>query len=398
MSNTPDNLLTRLKNFAQCNQDLSTSVKHTLLDPFQSNPTQHCPVQQPPILLTENELNFKAKFLSPLALCIVNQNIDSLKHFREWRRRGHSGTAANTNTIKECLIDTSFYAISALKHMEHMSSFKPLDIEKTTSNLICKLVDLGEWKKALEELRKLRQQLAKIANIQLGNETTSHLFSGDMIAPASNMTDNLHKSVDNISTFNDQQSPSAQCVSSNENILTEPPNQQHYARPIQSLSPESPLGGNHPHNISPCELEMIQQYGDLFTLPLDINVSDRSLILLVLAYQMNVIRSWCDINHGVMIKYIGILLDQPGNFIDWCKHLMPYDDVIAKKQLDLLVRHLTFTVNKVATFDNPLHTMAIHTLALKASAHTGKLSSQSLCDRFMRLIITYEKNAQEGNK
>ncbi|CAO3592351.1 unnamed protein product [Absidia cylindrospora] len=283
--------------------------------------------------------------------------------------------------------------------MEHVSSFKPLDIEKTTSNLICKLVDLGEWKQALEELRKLRQRLANLANIQLGSEITTHLVSGNVIVPASNVIDYQHTSIANNNhdskTFNNLHSPSAVCINSNENILMEPPNQLHYARHILSLSPESPPDGNHAPNISPCELDMIQQYGDLFALPLDITINDRSLILLVLAYQMNVIRSWCDINSGVLVKYIAILLDQPGNFIDWCKHMMSYDDVTAKKQLDLLERHLTFTVSKVSTFDNPQHVMAIQILALKASAHTGKLSLQLLCDRFMRLVITYEKNAYE---
>lgn len=50
------------------------------------------------------------------------------------------------------------------------------------------------------------------------------------------------------------------------------------------------------------EEEMIVKYADLFTFPLDTTINDRSMILLVLAYQMSAIRSWCDINDGTLIK------------------------------------------------------------------------------------------------
>lgn len=80
---------------------------------------------------------------------IVNQNIDSLKRFKEWRNennynRSNPESARRLNTIKHCLIDTSFYATAALKHMRVYATLKQWDIEKTTSNLIGKLVDIGE--------------------------------------------------------------------------------------------------------------------------------------------------------------------------------------------------------------------------------------------------------------
>jgi hypothetical protein len=44
-------------------------------------------------------------------------------------------------------------------------------------------------------------------------------------------------------------------------------------------------------------------------------------------------------------------MDRPGNFTDWCKRLMPYDDSMAKKQLDLLRRHLVKTAEKASKID-----------------------------------------------
>jgi hypothetical protein len=57
-----------------------------------------------------------------------------------------------------------------------------------------------------------------------------------------------------------------------------------------------------PPNLSSWEETMIHKYADLFTLPVDAALNERSMILLVLAYQMNVIRCWCSIYGGAMIK------------------------------------------------------------------------------------------------
>lgn len=73
-------------------------------------------------------------------------------------------------------------------------------------------------------------------------------------------------------------------------------------------SSSPPLNGDggfcfcDPPNMPAWEKTMIRKYADLFTLPLDAALKERSMILLVLAYQMNVIRCWCSIYGGAMIK------------------------------------------------------------------------------------------------
>ncbi|KAI8335104.1 hypothetical protein BC941DRAFT_356064 [Chlamydoabsidia padenii] len=315
---SPNALLTSLKDFTKCNDVLATSVKQTILEPFQPDLESLKRRTTPPP--TRQEFKTKAKVLAPLAMRIVNQNIETLKRFKEWRHDNNYNNnnpepARHINTIKHCLIDTSFYATAALKHMKAYAPLKPLDIEKTTSNLIGKLVDLGEWARALEELRKFRIHLASIERIQLDKNLTL-------------------------------------------NLTTEYPNHQqtmgsligHQQQQQQSSEVTVVLVGGRPSSMTSWEEDMILKYADLFTFPLDPKTNDRSIILLVLAYQMSVIRSWCDINDGVMVKYLSILLDRPGNFIDWCKHLMMYDAVLAKKQFDLLQRHLTKTVKKQIAF------------------------------------------------
>lgn len=75
--------------------------------------------------------------LAPVAMRIVNQNIEALIGLK-------SAKTSNYTVAVNCLVDTSFYALSALRHMNTFTALKPLDIEKTTSNLIGKMVDLGE--------------------------------------------------------------------------------------------------------------------------------------------------------------------------------------------------------------------------------------------------------------
>lgn len=153
MPPSPNTLLSSLKDFQTCNDALAACVKQTILEPFQLDLSQLDPTkrrsqlqQAPP---TRQEFKSNAKKLAPLAMRIVTQNIDSLRRFKEWRNENNYNTntpesARRINTIKHCLIDTSFYATAALKHMKACAPLKPWDLEKTTSNLIGKLVDLGE--------------------------------------------------------------------------------------------------------------------------------------------------------------------------------------------------------------------------------------------------------------
>lgn len=62
------------------------------------------------------------------------------------------------------------------------------------------------------------------------------------------------------------------------------------------------------------EQEMINKYQDLFQFPLDPTIDDPTTILLVLAYQMNTIRCFCEMKGGALAKV-------NNNYID--THLIP---------------------------------------------------------------------------
>ena len=123
-------------------------------------------------------------------------------------------------------------------------------------------------------------------------------------------------------------------------ILTESANnQQTSARPLFSPVPESLITNQW-------EEDMLHKYQQLFQFPLDPSIMDRTMILLVLAYQMNTIRCWCEIGEGALSKYIPYLMEKPGNFMDWSMRLLTIDAGIAKKQLDSFQKLLYKVANR----------------------------------------------------
>lgn len=139
MSDLASRLLLQLKDYSKCNDDLAVSIRKTVLEPFQLDMSRPDALRKPPP--TPSRFKQMATKLAPLAMRIVNQNIDNLAGIK----RATSPTGNYTVAVN-CLVDTSFYALTALRHMNTFTSLKPLDIEKTTSNLICKMVELGEVK------------------------------------------------------------------------------------------------------------------------------------------------------------------------------------------------------------------------------------------------------------
>lgn len=140
MSDISTKLLLKLKNYSECNDDLALMVRKTILEPFQLDLSRPDSIKKPPP--TPARFKQMATQLAPVAMRIVNQNLEALAGLKR-------AISNNQNYIiaVNCLVDTSFYALTALRHMNSFTTLKPLDIEKTTSNLICKMVELGEVSK-----------------------------------------------------------------------------------------------------------------------------------------------------------------------------------------------------------------------------------------------------------
>ncbi|KAI8366591.1 hypothetical protein BD560DRAFT_331947 [Blakeslea trispora] len=347
MSDLASRLLLQLKDYGKCNDELAVSVKKTILEPFQVDLNRPESARKPP---TTSKFKQMATQLAPIAMRIVNQNIDGLLNLkRTIKETGRYTIAVN------CLLDTSFYALTALRHMNTYTALKPLDIEKATSNLICKMVELGEYQRAIDELRKFRVLLAGIAKVQLNPKSTVIVI------------DNRQR----------------RGVLTESNCCVSQPK-------TTSDIPESMIQ-------SQWEQDMLKDCQDLFQFPLDTSINDRTMMLLVLAYQMNTIRSWCEIKEGSLVKYVPYFLERPGSFLDWCKHLLQLDSTTAKKQLDTLYKLLYKATNRLpVSEESAFHSYHLQIFSLKALLLAGSTSLQSIMDRLVVIGTTYEKATQQG--
>ncbi|KAL9542009.1 hypothetical protein MBANPS3_008825 [Mucor bainieri] len=353
MTDLASRLLIQLKDYATCNDDLAVHIRRTVLEPFQVDVSRPDSIRKPPP--TPARFKQMATQLAPVAMRIVNQNIEALVGLK-------STKTANYTVAVNCLVDTSFYALSALRHMNTFTALKPLDIEKTTSNLIGKMVDLGEYNRALDELVKFRLVLASVAKVELTSSSSSSSSSPSKVAISKATSQPI------------------------KGVLTESFNKQ----PASSTRSTATVPSDQ------WEDNALNKYADLFQFPLKPNINDRTMILLILAYQMNAIRCWCELQDGALAKYVPYFMEKPGNFFDWCVQLLNVDTTIAKKQLDTLQRLLYKVANKYPlTEEAAHHSHSIQVVALKALATSGSVPMKLVLDRLVRIGITYEKSTKQ---
>ncbi|KAG1470681.1 hypothetical protein G6F56_002539 [Rhizopus delemar] len=337
MTTLRSELLSSLKNYSRCNDELAIRVRETVLEPFQVDPSQLKTLKATP---SPQEFKQMAVRLAPLAMNIVNQNSETLNRLKKEKPlKGANVVTGN------CLIDSSFYALAALRHMNTLTTLKHLDIEKTTSNLISKIVDLGEYGRALYELVKFRLLLASVVKVSLVKQKKTTLpVSGN----ASRETSDNRIPKDMIS--------------------------------------------------NEWEQEMINKYQDLFQFPLDPTIDDPTTILLVLAYQMNTIRCFCEMKGGALAKYIPYLFDASGNFLDWCKLLSPIEPTIAKKQTEVVQKTFLkafqrYQLNDGTTF----YAYTLKCLVLKACLVSNTKKLKAILDNFVQSSLSYEKSNTKTN-
>ncbi|ORZ02602.1 hypothetical protein BCR43DRAFT_15849 [Syncephalastrum racemosum] len=359
-------LLDQLRDVSKCDDALVETVRQTLLEPFQPQLSASGPTKRQP---TQAQFQAMTNRLSPLAIKILQQNTETMKHLKMTRTDSH-----NYSNVVQCLVDTSTCAIAALRHMKTCSHLRPLDIEKLTSNMICKIVDLEEHARALQEIQKQRVCLARVANIELRP------------TPPVSKRPNLLI----------EKSPERH--TSNKSPLRETQNHRGGNEPPAPMgSPTASLRAmdiiNLPAQQTQWEDDTIRKYGDLFIFPLDTTIVDRSMILLVLSYQMNLLRSWSAINRGALLKHLPRLFDKPGNFIDWCDHLNTIDEKEARAQYDLLYRQFTRSSNKAASAGSHFLSFVLQIFALKASRHLPNSSVKDFCHRLVHISGQYEKTS-----
>lgn len=86
------------------------------------------------------------------------------------------------------------------------------------------------------------------------------------------------------------------------------------------------------------------------------------------------------------------MLEEPGNYFEWCMRLFDIDKDTAKQQLVTLQRVLYSVANKMPlTEDSAYVSYNIQVLALKALKLSKPFSLKLILDRMVRIGITYDK-------
>ncbi|KAI9319354.1 hypothetical protein BX666DRAFT_1854837 [Dichotomocladium elegans] len=315
-------LLSSLKSYSKCTDDLAFIVRATLLKPFETSTNTSRPTN-----LTRAQLKALTTRLAPFAMRVVNQNIESLRNLKNPGDLPQS----QYNTVVNCLISTAKYALIALEHMNAFTTLKPLDLEKLMSNLISKIVDLKEYARALDELCALRKSLLMFTKARSKNATFKDQVSGNAGAL-------------------EQNEPEPGTSHINRSPLCESPNRVNDAslKPIsRSVVSETPGGSSL--LFSQHEDVILEKYSGLFSFTFDKSINDQSTILLILSCQMNALRCWIEVLDGRLIWHLPALLANPGNFVDWCIHLRNIDEALAKKYFDTLYRQLSRASCKLPT-------------------------------------------------
>ncbi|KAI7862464.1 hypothetical protein BDF14DRAFT_1736177 [Spinellus fusiger] len=344
-----DQLLKQLKDPKQCNAELTVRMRMLVLDPFKpdlARPESLTRAAQP----TRGEFVERSTQLGPLAIQIVNQNLKTLDAIKiQQQQTPHN---VMPKIAVHCLITTCLYAVAALRCMGTCSYLKPLDLEKTLSNLIGKMVSVGEHAWALDELRKLRVTMDQYVKPR---PTNTRPKRGQSKTAATATATALLKE-DTTPSF----------------------------ATSKLYSPTMP------------DQAIVDSYGEWLVFPMDATVRDTNRIMLMIAYQLNFIRAWCSLRQGRLLKYLPEILFKSGNAFEWAQHLSAIDPAAATKQFDSFYKTLLRAGKLVRSDEGEKEALAAYRLqafAYKAMVLAGTTPLSTVCDSVLRLSILYEKAA-----
>ncbi|KAI8988793.1 hypothetical protein BDB01DRAFT_719148 [Pilobolus umbonatus] len=362
-------LLKRLSNLSQCNNELAMDVKKIILEPFQVN-TSTIGASRP----SSSAFTDMAVRLGPVASNIVNQNIHTMGELTKI-----SVSDINYTVVLNCLIDSSFYALTALRHMNGIFKLKSLDIEKTTSNIISSMVDLGEYDRSLEEMIKFRSLVASAAKVSLDLKLSTLQDNDTSLSPR-NILNNRNRNID----------------------ISSPR--------LNSIIPDSLITNQW-------ENTMLKKYQELFYFPFQPAVNNRAVILLILNYQISTMKCWLGLNEGRLLKFIPYLINKIGSLAEWCQHLLKYDSSAANKQIDVIHQLLNKSADKLSLIgkypykqymtlsividpfipDNmSMHCYELRMLSLSILNISTSQNRNSLLTFLIRHSITLERSADTG--
>ncbi|KAK9721486.1 separin protein [Basidiobolus ranarum] len=337
-------LLSTLSDFKLCNSDLSNQIRNLLLSPFSLAVPNTSRTRRLEKAADSIDLKAHATKYGSFAMRIINQNTAKMNTLKT-RNTAEEDLAEATH----CLIDSSFCAIEALDKMREHLNIKSLELEKATSNLITLSIDFRMYTKGLDELRKLRDRLI----VASGGKPNSTKRTG---------------------------TASARGGKTNARVRT-----------VKSTT-RKPKNSPEPSGV-----DSVTSYAEYFDFPLNDKCTDRELILLILACQLNVIRCLSEIDYfGFAKVYLEDLCRKDGNAFDWCMKLKAINQENASKQTELMFRALQRVAAKVNS-ENGLYSFKLRSLSMRFFYESTLFSVNEFCDLVVKTAITYDKSVPKDD-
>lgn len=132
-----------------------------------------------------------------------------------------------------------------------------------------------QYTRALDELIRLRSNLASSINLQLDKvQAYESLF--------------------------DEKSPTP--PSSPRRFLTASPNRKQSTDCLSKANAAHKIFRSDTANIPPTDAHLLRKYADLLIYPFDTSINDPYVILLIISFQTNTIRCLIEINNGNLLK------------------------------------------------------------------------------------------------
>ncbi|KAF9120925.1 hypothetical protein BGW39_010986, partial [Mortierella sp. 14UC] len=266
------------------------------------------------------------------------------------------------------LVDISFLSVRALECMESRITTGLFEIQKARSNLITKIIALGMKKRALQELKILREQLIAGA-MAVWNEP--ELASRSSRAP----------SAPNSQLYPESTSSSADSLRKTYQDLFS------FPFPFKIVgNPETCHSVQAPASSSSSSVNSIQTF-----------------VLLVQALHNNAVRCWMDVRNGSLAHMLYPMMTRNDSPYDWCVCIARSQPKLAQGSLDALFRLLFISAGK-AVESNPTregHRQAflLRMLGMRYHAATKYLTGSkdgSVWDRIVRCGAEYEKSTRDA--
>ncbi|CAG8500770.1 1932_t:CDS:10 [Ambispora gerdemannii] len=142
--------------------------------------------------------------------------------------------------------------------------------------------------------------------------------------------------------------------------------------------------------------ELLTLYRELLRFPLDSNIDDPELIIVLLANQLNVLRCLVASKDTKLILCLPVIFKARNSIFDWCERLRHLNVELAAKQYSMLGRIIHRACHQMQSIsgDNSLRSLQLRVFSMQAFIHTNLFVLDLFFEQAVRSGKHFEKACQ----